>query len=246
MEKYIEDNSVESPIITGQMTMTVAAPRVGSFVVNLELLGTGEATINWGDGKSHQTVTLSDDDTQVIGPNGMHWNVPIDCKHIYPDSSTITITIIGNVTCLNCSGNQLTNLDVSNDPALELLNCSKNQLISLDVSNNITLKALNCSGNQLTSLDVSNNTTLRVLDCSGNQLKSDALNALFESLHNKENGEELIYSYISGLRNVPIYRGSGTDRKSIYVNANSGANSCDRSIATNKGWIVSELGRFNG
>ena len=67
MKKH-EDNFVELPITIRQMTMTVAASSIGSFVVNSELLGTGEATINWGDGKNHQTITLSDDDTQVIGP----------------------------------------------------------------------------------------------------------------------------------------------------------------------------------
>ena len=303
MKKH-EDSSIELPITIRQMIMTVVAPIVGSFVVNFELFGTGEATINWGDGKNHQTITLSDDDTQVIGSNGVHWNVPIDCKHIYPDSSARTITITGNVTYLGCSDNQLTSLDVSKNQALELLNCYKNQLTSLDVSNNIILKALscednkltsldvsknhalelftcsknqltsldvsnntimkvlscfknqltslnvsnntmlkvlNCHENQLTSLDVSKNTTLKVLDCSGNHLKSDALNVLFGSLHNNkiENGTELIYSYISGFRNVPIYLALDPDRKSIYVNANPGADRCDRSIATNKGWVVS-------
>jgi hypothetical protein len=106
MKKY-EDNSVELPIKIGQMTMTVAT-RIDSFIVNFELLGTGEATINWGDGKSHQTITLSDDDTQIIGPSGVYLNLPIDCKHIYSDSSTSTITIIGNVTYLGCCDNQLT------------------------------------------------------------------------------------------------------------------------------------------
>jgi hypothetical protein len=192
MEKNKENNSVEPSIIIGQMTVTVTTS-VDSFIVNFELLGTGEATINWGDGKIHQTITLSDGDTQIIGPSGVHLNVPIDCKHIYSDSSTSTITITGNVTCLNCSGNQLTSLDVSKNPALELLNCFKNQLTNLDVSNSITLKALDCSGNQLTgldvskdpalellncsknqltNLDVSNNITLKALDCSGNQLTS--------------------------------------------------------------------------
>ena len=73
---------------------------------------------------------------------------------------------------LDCSGNQLTSLDVSGCPALTSLYCSGNQLTSLNVSNNTALKFLNCYNNQLASLDVSNNNALRFLVCDNNQLTS--------------------------------------------------------------------------
>ena len=76
------------------------------------------------------------------------------------------------LTSLNCEGNPLTSLDVSNNTALTELDCSYNQLTSLDVSNNTALTSLNCDGNQLTSLDVSKNTALTLLDCSWNQITS--------------------------------------------------------------------------
>ena len=60
---------------------------------------------------------------------------------------------------LNCSGNQLTALDVTKNTALEELNCSSNILSALGVTANTKLKKLNCSGNQLTALDVTKNTT---------------------------------------------------------------------------------------
>ena len=69
------------------------------------------------------------------------------------------------LTDLNCGGNQLTTLDVTNNTALTELNCYDNQLTSLDVSNNTALKELRCYNNQLTILDVSNNTALTKLDC---------------------------------------------------------------------------------
>ena len=77
-----------------------------------------------------------------------------------------------SLTYLDCSGNLLTNLDVSACIALTTLNCDYNQLTSLDVSANTALTTLYCRQNQLTSLDVSANTALTTLSCSGNQLTS--------------------------------------------------------------------------
>jgi len=74
------------------------------------------------------------------------------------------------LTNLQCQGNQLTSLDVSNNTALTSLECWNNQLTSLDVSANTALTWLNCAINQLTSLDVSTNTALTGLSCYSNQL----------------------------------------------------------------------------
>jgi len=71
---------------------------------------------------------------------------------------------------LNSSSNRLRELDVSNNPALEFLNCNFNQLTELDVTNNPMLRELNCNFNQLTELDVSNNPVLIILNCFFNQL----------------------------------------------------------------------------
>ena len=73
---------------------------------------------------------------------------------------------------LNCSINQLTSLDVSNNTALKYLWCSNNQLTDLDVSGCTALQTLCCDNNKLTSLDLSNNTALKRLYCYSNQLTS--------------------------------------------------------------------------
>jgi Leucine-rich repeat (LRR) protein len=73
------------------------------------------------------------------------------------------------LTSFNCSGNQLTNIDVSKNVTLVTFLCSSNQLTTLDVSQNIALTILNCESNQLVNLDVFNNTALTYLDCSNNQ-----------------------------------------------------------------------------
>ena len=89
------------------------------------------------------------------------------------------------LTYLDCGRNGLSSLDLSNNTALTYLNCYDNQLTSLDLSNNTALESLNCGENLLTSLDVSNNAALTDLSCRSNQLTSLDLsnNAALESLY---------------------------------------------------------------
>lgn len=76
-----------------------------------------------------------------------------------------------SLTLLDCLGNQLTSLNVSNNTALTSLYCNTNKLTALDVSENTALTELLCDVNQLTTLDVSNNTELSLLSCRNNQIK---------------------------------------------------------------------------
>ena len=76
------------------------------------------------------------------------------------------------LTGLYCSGNQLTNLDISNNTALTYLDCGYNQLSYINVNNNTALESLSCRYNQLASLNVSNNTSIEYLFCNNNQLTS--------------------------------------------------------------------------
>ena len=102
-----------------------------------------------------------------------------------------------NLITLNCSCNQLTSVDLSNNTELTTLTCSMNKITSLDLSKNRKLTSLtnilatnklpglntinlsNCSeltnivifGNNLTTLDVSDCEKLTSLNCSSNQLE---------------------------------------------------------------------------
>ncbi|MBT5089494.1 MAG: hypothetical protein HOM24_00270, partial [Flavobacteriales bacterium] len=67
---------------------------------------------------------------------------------------------------LDCRGNDLNNIDLSQNSALTILNCSGNYLSSLDLSFNSGLTYLDCSGNKLPSLDLIHQTALTYLDCS--------------------------------------------------------------------------------
>ena len=71
---------------------------------------------------------------------------------------------------LDCSINQLTELDVSKNTALKRLCCEHNKLTFLDIGKNTSLLYLDCDDNQLTELNVSKNTALNTLFCSINKL----------------------------------------------------------------------------
>lgn len=136
---------------------------------------------------------------------------------------------------LYCDENQLSNLDVSNNPLLKVLVCDENQLSSLDVSNNPLLTNLNCSENQLKSLDVSNNPELAILFCWKNQLKSlDVSNMLslselecqenqLNSLNvNNDSSLRKLYCWENQLSNLDVK--SNPSLSLLYCNSNQLSN----------------------
>ncbi|MFC2080577.1 hypothetical protein ACFLR8_00015 [Bacteroidota bacterium] len=76
------------------------------------------------------------------------------------------------LTILSCGGNHLSSLDVSTCTSLEELYCGNNALSHIDITKNLSLSNLSCQNNQLTNLDVSNNENLFDLNCPINQITS--------------------------------------------------------------------------
>ena len=111
-------------------------------------------------------------DASCISAEDVACITELDISGTYVLTSLKGIEYFTSLKTLWCSSNQLTSLDVSNNPALVNLDCGYNQLTSLDVSNNPALVDLDCFSNQLTSLDVSNNPALESLYCADNQLTS--------------------------------------------------------------------------
>lgn len=68
------------------------------------------------------------------------------------------------------SCNDLAELDVGGNPALEYLNIRWTGIASLDLSKNTALKTLRCSSSGVSSLNVSNNPALEELSCSNNNI----------------------------------------------------------------------------
>ena len=76
------------------------------------------------------------------------------------------ISIIG----IDCSGNNLSDLDLSDKQNLIVVLCVQNQLSSINLSSCPMLMQLSSDYNQLTTLDLSTNYNLRYLECGINQI----------------------------------------------------------------------------
>ena len=119
----------------------------------------GNATIN----------TNGDSEIQVSEAGAFASVIDVHYKGI---SDLSGIEAFTQISGLDCSSNQLSSLDLSNNIYLKLLNCSFNPLTSLNILNNTVLWELNCYVNQLTSLNISNNIGLTNLYCNHNLLSS--------------------------------------------------------------------------
>ena len=140
------------------------------------------------------------------------------------------------LTELDCSYNQLTNLDVSGCTALTELYCYENELTDLDVSKNTKLTELYCYYNQLTNLDVSKNTKLTKLYCGGNQLtdldvsKNTALTELecsYNQLTNLDVSKNTALTYLdcggNQLTNLDVSKNTALTVLGCYNNQLHGA-----------------------
>lgn len=111
----------------------------------------------------------------------------------------------------------MTTLDVSGNPNLNQLSCTHLGLTSLDISTASGLIDIDCSHNDLTTLDISNNSFLRKVAINDNKFDKTALDAIFTTL-----------PVAQPAQNPPA----------IKIIDNSGTETCDRQIATNKHWFV--------
>ncbi|WP_339219318.1 leucine-rich repeat domain-containing protein [Paenibacillus sp. FSL H8-0332] len=93
---------------------------------------------------------------------------------------------------LECSYNELTVLDLSQNAELVTVNCRSNRLIELNTQPNRLLKELDCSRNHIRTLDLSQNLALEKLECHENMLSKlelssnpwlKVLNGSYNSLH---------------------------------------------------------------
>lgn len=92
----------------------------------------------------------------------------LDCSN--NQLTTLNISQNINLVELYCSTNQLSSLEVINLPNLIRLWCFSNQITNLNITQNPLLISLRCEYNQLTSLDTTNNINLNVLVCEHNQI----------------------------------------------------------------------------
>ena len=87
----------------------------------------------------------------------------LDCS--YQDLTELDLSQNTGLTSVLCYGNQLTELDLSANTQLIELDCSSNEITHLDVSSNHNLEKLSCYHNRLISLDLSRNNKLTYTYC---------------------------------------------------------------------------------
>ena len=160
-----------------------------------------------------------------------------------------TLSVSNNtaLTYLKFYSNRLTTLDVSKNTALKELDCRENDLNSLDVSNNTALTYLKCSSNRLTSLDLSKNPALKLLNCYYNQLTSLDLsnNTALEKLYcfgNQISGDAMA----NLVNSLPLVTG---DCSFIVCDDNRTPDNVITTvqveIATDNGWKVKKYNKRN-
>ena len=194
------------------ITITLQAKGKVEFYIK----GTGEVTIDWGDGNIQRSM-ISESSVSWKGLQKFTNEEPYErYRHRYRSKeSQTTITITGDdMVFFTCKSNNVTSLDISNNPKLRLLDVSNNLLNNLDVSKNVELFYLYCSGNQLTGLCLRDNMKISCIDVSFNEFSAGALNAMYETF-----------------REQPEWG-------SIWIGSNPGAQFSDLCIAWKKGWIV--------
>ena len=123
----------------------------------------------------------------------------------------VTTANISHVTTLNVNYYNIADLTGIEDfQDLQILDCSNNQLTSLDVTQNTALQQLNCSFNQLSNLDISQNTALQYLRCHNNQLNS---------LITTQNPDlQKLYCFFNQLSNIDVSHNTGLTELWIYNN----------------------------
>jgi Leucine-rich repeat (LRR) protein len=106
--------------------------------------------------------------TDLTGIEAFTSITSLDCS----DNQISNLDLSSNtaLTEVICSSNLISNLNVSTNSQLQHLLCSNNQLITIDLSDLVSLTQLTCDNNLITSLDVAANVNLTHLFCSFNQL----------------------------------------------------------------------------
>ena len=136
-----------------------------------------------------------------------------------------TVEIKGDVTKLECAGNDLTSLSFAGEILLTDLDCSNNKLASLDVENASKLARLYCQTNRLESVDVAGCEALLRMDVYQNAIKGGAARRMMNALRKDEKDEPMLMVI---------------DTKAAAGLENNVITTTDVAIATGKNWEVKD------
>jgi len=199
--------------------------------------------IDWGDGSKESIPdSLSAKTLTHIYTSGISYSCSVSGRGItgFKAESKRIISIDTHaapyLNYLNCTGCQVTSLNLTNNPELLSLYCGGNELSSLNLSHNIKLQTLTCSDNQLTSLDVSllpelkkviahTNPLTRINICASGSLSYlSCLNCSLDA-----------YELNSVFESLPILSVASAS-KNLFIANNPGSSSCRVDSAINKNW----------
>lgn len=162
----------------GVQTAILTTSRATGESVTLQLTSLSPVTVDWGDGNA-QTYTGSEVTGTVKGTTititGDEYWTGLDCSGA--DLTALQLTNAPELISLNCSGNNLASLSLGAQKKLKDLDCSGNRLSALQLSSNTEIEALNCSDNSIRMLTLTKLTSLRSFDCSNNQISSLGLSS---------------------------------------------------------------------
>jgi fibro-slime domain-containing protein len=92
----------------------------------------------------------------------------LDCS--YNDMTELDLSSLSNLQFLDCNVNRLTNLDLTKLSNLIDVTCNRNPLSAIKVNGLSNLEVLGCGSNQLSTLDLTGLSSLKSLYCDNNQL----------------------------------------------------------------------------
>lgn len=118
------------------------------------------------------------------------------------------LEVFPNLQELDCSRNDLTALDVSQNPRLVQLSCMYNRLTELNLSANLALEYLNCNFNRIGTLDLTGHGSLRSLYCEMNQMEELTLTgcAALKTIYCRNNQlEELLLTDNTSLEFIETF-----------------------------------------
>lgn len=137
-----------------------------------------ELQIDWGDG--HYSVYTGQEYypiTYCFQTEGLRHIRILGSNISYLDVSGINLPAIDleacpNLGCLNCSANELLELNLKHCPVLQELYCNSNNLQTIDLVGNPEICLLQLSYNYLGNLELSHCGKLKALYCSNNYLRT--------------------------------------------------------------------------
>lgn len=166
------------------------------------------------------SITISDAEYVT----NLNVNDPVtnkDLPNVYSKIKDLTgLESFPNLRRLDCFGNEITKIDLSQSSSISFLNCSENKIERLDVSKNHNLTYISCDYNKLTSLILGENPNIQSLYASYNQLTTlDVSNCPnLESMDVTGNKIKTIIVSEKQLANIP--QGWYKDEKTTYTTSN--------------------------